>query len=48
MIASITQPAVVQRILRHLGLPTHSPANGLARGPPEFQLRLELDGFTAA
>jgi len=48
MIASITQPSVVGRILRHLGLPTHSPADGLARGPPNSQLSLEISGFAAA
>ncbi len=34
MIATITQPDVVQKILRHLGLPTEDPATELARGPP--------------
>ena len=34
MIALIDDAAVIQRILRHLGLPTEMPEARLARAPP--------------
>ena len=34
MIALIQEAAVIERILRHLGLPTETPAARPARGPP--------------
>ena len=35
LIALLTQPAVVRKILAHLGLPTEAPALAPARAPPE-------------
>ena len=34
LIALIDEAAVIERILRHLGLPTEIPAAGPARAPP--------------
>ena len=34
LIALIQEAAVIERILRHLGLPTETPAARPARGPP--------------
>ncbi len=34
MIALIDDPAVIQRVLRHLGLPTEVPEARTARAPP--------------
>jgi len=34
LIAHIEEPALVVRILRHLGLPTSAPRVHPARGPP--------------
>ena len=39
LIAFIEDPAVIQRILRHRGLPTEMPEARPARAPPEFLLR---------
>ncbi|MCC6848742.1 MAG: transposase [Deltaproteobacteria bacterium] len=37
-LATIEDPPVVQRILRHLGLPTDTPVSALARPPPRDDL----------
>ena len=36
LIALIEEAAVIDRILRHLGLPTETPAPRLARAPPRL------------
>jgi len=38
LIAFITDPPVIRRILSHLGLPTDSPAVAPARPPPQLAL----------
>ena len=38
LIALITDPAVIQRILGHLGLPLEFPTVSPARAPPETSL----------
>lgn len=47
LIATITNPKAVGKILAHVGLPTQSPAIELARGPPA-QLTLEIDEWDVA
>jgi hypothetical protein len=42
LIALIEDSSVIERLLRHLGLPTEIPEAGPARAPP-----LPLDGFAA-
>jgi hypothetical protein len=38
LLAFLTDPGVVEKILVHLGLPTERPAIAAARGPPEPEL----------
>jgi len=38
LIAFITDPPVVLRILTHIGLPTESPGMAPARAPPQLDL----------
>ncbi len=42
-IATIEDPPVVQRILRHLGLPTDAPVPEPARPPPGADAELTFD-----
>ncbi len=43
IIATIEDPHVVQRILRHLGLPTDTPVPDPARPPPASVSALAFD-----
>jgi hypothetical protein len=47
VIAFITDPPVVQRILAHLDLPTTPPPIAPARGPPQTELDGRLDDSCA-
>ena len=40
IIAYITEPTTVSRILGHLGLPTEPPLRAPARAPPQIDLEL--------
>jgi len=42
LIALIDQPAVIEKILTHLGLPTEGPRPRPARAPPEEPEQLDL------
>jgi hypothetical protein len=42
LIALIDQPAVIEKILSHLGLPTEGPRPFPARAPPEEPEQLDL------
>ena len=41
LIAVLTDPKVVARMLRHLGLPTEAPTTAPARAPPQAELFVE-------
>jgi hypothetical protein len=48
ILAAVTAPASVQRILNHLGLPTEAPRLQVARPPPQLALEdgeMHADGF---
>ena len=47
VMAAVTEPAAIVRILKHLGLPTDPPRFHPARAPPDAT-QLELDAFTDA
>ena len=42
VIATIDEPAVVKKILEHLGLPTEMPSPKAARPPPEESERFPV------
>jgi len=43
LIAFITDPPVVHKILSYVGLPTDQPDNAPARAPPQLELGIEED-----
>jgi hypothetical protein len=43
VLAAISDPPVVAKILRHLGLPTEGPCCAPARAPPEHELAFIVD-----
>jgi hypothetical protein len=50
IIAAITEPGNVRRVLKHLGLPTEAPRLRAARSPPQLELaegRSQSDNFYA-
>ena len=50
IIAAVTRPASVRRILEHLGLPSEAPELHPARPPPQIQMEqasVEAEDFYA-
>jgi hypothetical protein len=46
VLCAVNDPPVVQKILRHLGLPTEGPRCAPARGPPEPEFDFDIDQDT--
>ena len=43
IVAALTSPPAIERVLRHLGLPTAAPQLHPARPPPQLELRLDRE-----
>jgi len=43
IVAALTSPPAIERILRHLGLPTAAPQLHPARPPPQLELQLDRE-----